>query len=127
MHRPATAPNDLERLFVERANAGDLDGLLALYEPSEVVSDGEGRVAVGLSQIRKLFVGFLAERPRLDPSTQAEPLCSGNLALTSSRLSNGDVTAEIARRQPDGSWLWVVDQFAVSRKGSGGGSAASEA
>jgi len=124
MHRPAAAPNDLEKLFVERTNAGDLDGLLALYEPGAVVSDGEGRVAVGLSQIRELFVSFLAERPRLDPSIQAEPLCSGDLALTSSRLSNGDVTAEIARRQPDGSWLWVVDQFAVERKGSSGPSEA---
>jgi ketosteroid isomerase-like protein len=126
MHRPATAPNDLERLFVERANAGDLDGLLALYEPSAVVSDGEGRIAVGLSRIRELFARFLADRPRLDPSIQAEPLCSGDLALTSSQMSNGDVTAEIARRQPDGRWLWVVDQFAIDRKGSRGASASGE-
>jgi len=126
MHRPATAPNDLEKLFVERANAGDLDGLLALYESDAVVADGEGRVAVGLSQIRELFVSFLAERPRLNPSRQAEPLCSGDVALTSSRLSNGDVTAEIARRQPDGRWLWVVDQFAIDRESSRGASASGE-
>ena len=69
---------------------------------------------MGLDEIREMFVAFLADRPRLDPSHQAEALCTGDLALTSSRLRNGDVTAEIARRQPDGSWLWVVDQFALA-------------
>jgi hypothetical protein len=44
-------------------------------------------------------------------------LCSGDIALTSSTLINGDITAEVARRQPDGSWLWVVDQFAIGKKG----------
>lgn len=113
MHKPATKPNDLEKFFVERTNAGDLEGLLALYEPSAIVACGDGKVAIGLEEIRQFFVGFLAERRRLDPSNQAPALCTGDLALTSSRLSNGDITAEVARRQPDGSWLWVVDQFLI--------------
>jgi len=29
---PVNDPEDLHRLFAERANAGDLQGLLALYE-----------------------------------------------------------------------------------------------
>jgi hypothetical protein len=33
----------------------------------------------------------------------------GDLALTSTRFAGG-ATAEVARRQPDGSWLWVIDQ-----------------
>ncbi len=33
----------------------------------------------------------------------------GDLALTSTRFSGG-ATAEIARRQSDGTWLWVADQ-----------------
>jgi hypothetical protein len=32
-----------------------------------------------------------------------------DLALTSTRFTGG-VTAEVARRQPDGTWLWVIDQ-----------------
>jgi len=116
MHKPAKKPNDLEKFFVERANAGDLEGLLALYEPKAIVAHDNGEVAIGLEQIREFFVKFLADRPQLDPSIQAEALCSGDLALTSSRLSNGDITAEVARRQPDGSWLWVVDQFALGKE-----------
>jgi len=113
MHEPAKEPNDLEKFFVERANVGDVEGLVALYEPNAIVAYGNGDVAIGRKQIREFFVGFLANRPQLDSSIQAAALCSGDLALTSSRVSNEDITAEIARRQPDGSWLWVVDQFAL--------------
>ncbi len=117
MHEVAREPNDLERLFVERANAGDLDGLLALYEPDAIVAYEDGKVAQGREQIRQLLATFLGERPRLPPSNQARALRSGDLALTSSCLTNGDVTAEVARRQPDGSWLWVIDHFAIHRGG----------
>ncbi len=113
MRTPAKHPNDLELLFVERANAGDVDGLVALYEPNATLVCDDGEVFQGLAQIRKFFIQFLANRPRLGPSVQAPARCSGELALTSSRLSNGDITAEVARRQPDGTWLWVVDQFTI--------------
>lgn len=116
MHKPAREPNDLEKFFVERANAGDVDGLVALYEPNAVVAHGRGEIAIGSKQIRAFFVEFLSDRPRFEPSVQAEALCSEDLALTSSRVSNGDITAEVARRQPDGHWLWVVDQFTLSRQ-----------
>lgn len=112
MHRPAKEPNDLEKLFVERANAGDVDGLVALYEPNAIVAHGNG-VAVGMDEIRRFFTRFVAGCPKLELGIQAAPLCSGDIALTSSRLRNGDITAEIARCQPDGHWLWVVDQFAL--------------
>jgi ketosteroid isomerase-like protein len=113
MHKPATGPNELEKLFVDRANAGDVEGLVALYESSAILACGDGEVAIGINQIREFFVRFLVNRPQLDQGVQAAPLCSGDLALTSSRLRNGDITAEVARRQADGSWLWVVDQFAL--------------
>ena len=34
---PAAQPEDITRLFVERANAGDAEGLAALYEPDAVL------------------------------------------------------------------------------------------
>jgi len=117
MHKPAKEPNDLEKFFVERANAGDVEGLVALYESAAILAYGDGEAVVGLDEIREFFVNFLASRPQLGASVQAPALCSGDLALTSSRLGNGDITAEIARRQPDGNWLWAVDQFAL-RKGT---------
>ena len=116
MHKPAMEPNDLEKFFVERANAGDVEGLVALYEPNAIVEYAEGKVAIGLNQIREFFIKFVADRPQLDQSVQVEALCSGDIALTSSQLSNGDITAEVARRQPDGNWLWVIDQFSIGNE-----------
>ena len=113
MYKLAKNPNDLEKYFIERANAGDIDGLVELYEPNAVIADGESVIAEGQNQIRELFTKFLANRPQFEPSDQAEALCRGELALTSSQTSNGDITAEIARRQSDGNWLWVIDQFTL--------------
>jgi ketosteroid isomerase-like protein len=115
MYKQAKEPNDLEKFFVERANAGDVEGLVALYEPNAILTDGNGEVAIGLNQIRDFFVKFIAKRPQLEASIQAEALCSGDIALTSSWVNSGDITAEVARCQPDGSWLWVVDQFALKK------------
>jgi hypothetical protein len=45
---------------------------------------------------------------------QRAAMVCGDLALTSTRLPDGMVTAEIARRQSDGTWLWVIDRFSIS-------------
>jgi hypothetical protein len=44
-----------------------------------------------------------------EPGEQRPALRSGDVALTSTLLTDGTVTAEVARRQPDGSWLWAID------------------
>ena len=116
MHKSANDPNDLEKYFVERANSGDVEGLVSLYEPDAVLVDSNGEIVKGLNQIREFFIKFLDSRPQFEPSNQAPALRSGDVALTSSSLSSGDVTAEIARRQSDGSWLWVIDQFSLGDK-----------
>ncbi len=110
-HRPtATDPNDLGRYFVERANAGDVDGLVALYEPNAVLAFPAGSIATGHTEIRAVYERFVASAPALAPGRQRPALVSGDLALTSAELTTGAVTVEIAHRQPDGSWLWAVDQ-----------------
>jgi hypothetical protein len=42
---------------------------------------------------------------------QRPAVISGDLALTCTRLPDGTVTAEVARRQADGTWRWVIDKF----------------
>jgi hypothetical protein len=51
---------------------------------------------------------------KFDFGDQRPALISGDLALTSTRLPDGSVTAEIARRQRDGTWLWVIDRFSIA-------------
>jgi uncharacterized protein (TIGR02246 family) len=104
-------PEDLGRLFVQRANAGDVEGLVALYEPDAVLAFPRGQVTAGRDAIRQEYERFLEGRPTLDGESQPA-LCLGDLALTSTRFSGG-ATAEVARRQPDGTWLWVIDQPSI--------------
>jgi ketosteroid isomerase-like protein len=112
---PALDPEDLARFFVARANAGDVEGLVALYEPDAVLAGPGGLTLVGAEAIRGFYAALLADRPRFEPGKQRPALRSGDLALTSSRLADGTVTAEVAHRQPDGTWLWAVDQPAIAR------------
>jgi ketosteroid isomerase-like protein len=112
-HTPAVEPEDLERLYVERVNAGDVDGLVALFEPDAVMAVSLGKVATGSQAIRQAFTDFVASGVKLTLGEQQPTLRVGDLALTSTRLDSGDVTAEIARRQPDGTWRWVIDQWSV--------------
>ena len=108
-------PEDLSRLIVERLNAGDVDGLTALYEPDAVLALPDGQIATGSSQIRQAYERVVAGRPTFEPGTQRPTLHHGDIALTSSRLANGVVTVEVARRQADGTWLWVIDQPNVAQ------------
>jgi ketosteroid isomerase-like protein len=112
-HVPAVEPEDLERLFVERVNAGDVDGLVVLYEPDAVMAFSPGKVATGSQAIRQVFTDFVASGVKLTLGQQQPTFRVDDLALTSTRLNSGDVTAEIARRQPDGTWRWVIDQWSV--------------
>ncbi|WP_214405055.1 YybH family protein [Pseudonocardia lacus] len=109
----AIEPNDLGRYFIERGNAGDVEGLVALYEPDAVLAFPPGSLASGHAQIRAVYERFVAAAPVLVPGRQHPALVSGDLALTASTLTTGEVTVEIARRQPDGTWRWVVDQPAL--------------
>lgn len=108
--RPRAAqPEDLGRFFIERTNAGDVDGLVALYEPGAVLAFPPGQVTTGSQAIRQVFEQMVAGKPTFGGEPQPT-LRNGDLALTSMRLPGGGVTVEMARRQPDGTWLWVIDQ-----------------
>lgn len=107
-------PQDLEPLLVSRQNLGDADGMAALYEAQALLDDGAGRLLHGREEIRRFFRELLAMGRKFQMGEQREAMVCGDLALTSTRLPDGSVTAEIARRQSDGTWLWVIDQFSIS-------------
>jgi ketosteroid isomerase-like protein len=105
----AREPDDLGRLFVERAHAGDVEGLVALYEPDAVLATPDGGEVRGEAEIRRFYAALVASAPRFTPGSQHPALRLGELALTSTRLAGG-ATAEVARRQSDGTWRWVLDR-----------------
>ncbi len=118
---PARAPEDVSGLLVELFNAGDLDGIAALYEPEALMVAEPGRVVNGRAEIREAYQGFLAVKGRLAITPRQVLVMGTDIALASnnwqinganpdgSPMSVGGRSAEILRRQSDGTWLYAVD------------------
>ena len=107
----AKNPEDLARLFVEHANAGDAAGLAELYEPDAVLAYPPSEVTVGRPAIQAVFERMLANPPRFEIEDPLPTVRNGDLALTSTRpKDNTGGRAQVARRQPDGTWLRIIDR-----------------
>ena len=107
----AEQPEDLARLFVELANAKDAEGLAALYEPDAVMAFPPGQETVGRDAIRAVMEQMLAHAPAFTVEEALPTLRHGDIALTSTRPSdNTGGRVQVARRQPDGSWLRILDR-----------------
>ena len=118
---PATEPEQMHPLFEQAFNAGDIEALMALYEPDAALVPQPGAVAEGTDAIRDSLRWFLDRRGRITLDTKLL-LRVGDLAYLSNRWSLtggtmpdgspaelGATTAEVARQQPDGTWLYVID------------------
>ena len=112
--QPARDPQDLERFRIDRQHAGDVDGMTALFEPDAVIDCSDGRIVRGHEAIRALYVEAVASGRKWARGEQRPALIAGDLALTSTKLPDGDITTEVARRQSDGTWLWVIDRYSVT-------------
>jgi ketosteroid isomerase-like protein len=109
-HKPALEPDDLSVFVIDRLNTGDVDGLAALYEAGAVMSLQDGAVATGVDEIRKTYAALTQSGATFERGRQLRTLRTDDLALTSVQLQDGTITVEVARRQADGSWLWVLDR-----------------
>jgi len=104
-------PEDLTRLFVERANARDAAGIAALYEPQAVMAYPPGELTTGRDAIRALWEQLLANAPAFEPEKPLPTLISGDIALTTTIARDGaGVRAQVVRRQTDGTWRRLLDQ-----------------
>jgi ketosteroid isomerase-like protein len=107
----ATKPDDVTRLIVERLNAGDAAGVAALYEPHAVLAYPADQSTTGREAIQAIYqrmvdagIKFAIEAPL--PTVRFE-----DLALTSTRSAdNTGVRVQVLRRQPDGTWLRIIDR-----------------
>lgn len=111
--RPELArdPQELERLLVSRLGRETSTGLLPSMSPMPSSTGGDGRLMHGRDAIRAFFARLAATGRTFELEDQRPVAVSGDLALTSARAADGSVIAEVARRQSDGTWLWVIDLF----------------
>src|SRR5882762_6635965 len=119
---PASTPQEIHFLFERAFNIGDVEAILALYEPGAVLVAG-GKPVTGHDGIRDAFNVFLSSGARMKLDTRAviesdtrAVIESGEgLAVLHGAWSLGPPSAtqglstEVVRRQPDGSWLFVID------------------
>lgn len=61
-------------------------------EPNAVLAFPPGHVATGHAEIRAVFEEFVAAAPVLSPGRQHPALVSGDVALTATTLTTGEVT-----------------------------------
>jgi uncharacterized protein (TIGR02246 family) len=113
------APEDWPRLFEEHLNAGDLDGVIALYEAGATFVQRSGDTLVGRDRIRQVIAGLIATRTRLQ-SRVLRAVTVDDIAVLYSDFvgvtvdeSGGHVDVghhaiEVLRRQPDGTWMLIV-------------------
>jgi uncharacterized protein (TIGR02246 family) len=116
-HRPQS-PEHAASLFTEYLQAGDLEGLLSLYEPTAQLVPAPGDSRVGTANIRAALQQLIDSGVRMTLQQRAIrqagdiALVSNTATLTGSAPDGAafsPATAAILRRQPDGSWAYVID------------------
>lgn len=118
----ATSPAHLMELFAARAGAGDLEGLIELYEPDAIFEPEFGATVVGHEQLRQALPEFVALRPQINYVAAPDIVVVGDVALVTnfwtmtgtapdgSTVEEGGTSADVCRRRPDGSWGVLIDQ-----------------
>ncbi len=119
---PARQPHECDLLLLEAVQKGDIDAAVELYEPDANFVVGPGKVVEGRAAIREVLVGFGAAMAggKIDSvSVLTSP--DGTLAVTrtkgSSTVAGPDGkpmtvpfhSVEVVRKQPDGTWRFVID------------------
>jgi uncharacterized protein (TIGR02246 family) len=114
-----TTPEQVHVLWREATNAGDLEAIVALYEPQAAIVNTEGELLEGLDAVRHVTEGLLQLKPTFELRVERVLRC-GDVALllspwTMSATAEGTpmtlqgTTTDLVRRQPDGTWRFVID------------------
>jgi uncharacterized protein (TIGR02246 family) len=117
---PANRPEEVHSKFTEYFGAGDMDGLISLYEADAVFMPQPGQTVQGLEAIRVALGAFLALKGEFGMEP-AKAIRTNDLALLFSKWfikgtgPDGNAielqgrTSDVVRRQPDGTWLLAID------------------
>ncbi|MGE8426097.1 MAG: YybH family protein [Sphingobacterium siyangense] len=108
--KKAFSPNEISILFLEYLNAGNLEGVVSLFEPNAIIATGSQVFVKGTNEIKAYFEQLISHNPQFNKVHHDLPIINGDIALTSTRVPNALITIEVCRKQKDGSWLWFIDQ-----------------
>jgi uncharacterized protein (TIGR02246 family) len=115
---PARSPTEIHALFRAAFNLGDLDALTALYEPNAILVVN-GNHVLGREDIRVALQGMLLRQGTMTLETRSVVESDDGLAVlhgawvvepaAGSGLVTRGLSTEVLRKQPDGTWLFVID------------------
>ena len=113
-------PDEVVQAFFRAFNRGDLDAVMAMYEPQASMVVRSDHIAEGRAAVREALVGFLAMKPTLMPE-KYRIVTANDLALSIIKWSlkgtgpDGQpvrmegTSSDVMRKQPDGRWLFAID------------------
>ena len=116
----ADTPQDADRLLAEALNRWDVEGALALYETGASFVPQPGQVLTGTDGIRQVLSGFIQMRPKFTLNdvkvipADGVALLYNDWSMTGTGPDGSPVNmagqgTEVVRRQPDGTWRFVID------------------
>jgi uncharacterized protein (TIGR02246 family) len=113
-------PEQVLKSIVDGINSGNLDALMQLYEPDAGFAGQPGKLNRGNTGIREGLAGFIAMKGKLDLKV-TRVLEAKDLALVigvwsfngtgpdGKEVKMASRSADVLRRQADGSWRFVID------------------
>ena len=121
----AASPEEICRLFKQYMGEGNLESVLSMYDPEAVFVKQSGEVTNGREALREQLIPLAARKARFDYTTRLI-VEAGDVALqhTDWTIDGPEPlhvhAIEVARRQRDGSWRWLIgDPFTVGRTAAG--------
>ena len=113
-------PEEVLKSIVNGINTGNLDNLISLYEPEAAFATEPGSLVHGLTGIREALASFLAMKVTIDLKVTRVLEASGLALVTSDwsftgtdpdgkAVQHAGKSADVLRRQADGSWRFVID------------------
>lgn len=116
-----TEPHRINAAFAEAYNSRDVERVLVLFEDDAILRIDATRTFRGHAALREAFAVEFARLPGRMTSRNNFCIVQGDIALlradfvvvdgNGAEIASGS-TAEVARRQRDGSWRYIIDHAA---------------
>jgi uncharacterized protein (TIGR02246 family) len=116
----AHSPTEIHALFQNAFNLRDVEALISLYEPDAILMV-DGKRVTGRENLRAAFVSMLSVGVQMSLTTRSIIESRDGLALlhgewivkrttaTELQLATEGLSTEVVRKQPDGTWLFIID------------------
>jgi ketosteroid isomerase-like protein len=119
---PANSPEEICKLFQEYMARGDIDSLLSIYDPEAVFLNRSGQTKKGRRELKEELAPLAAMKATFEFDIR-QVIQSGDIALMHTKWNVSApepisvYAIEVARRQADGTWCWLIgDPFTVGKQ-----------